>query len=480
MSDCERNRELISLMLDGELTAEQEAGLRTHIASCDECRRVYEAFQVLSEAVSEDLSEPPEMLAKGVMFKIRNQKKHRKFVYGKFTAIAACLAVLLFSAAKFGFLGGGNTYLNMNAASEESSLSDGAYGAQTSGGTAGAGLKSADRQVSREDLKKGVKLEKSENGTVYQLGFPIQNFEVLSGAKPEEVQKEPVCLLDAKQLTVYKGEWHSESEAAKTAVGSMNTTNTADTAKTKNTHLADVSDGETLADLAAILTSVPDDSSGLAVDSKAFSEGEPVYTLYIPAQKQSDTADGTTSADTKTATFKSSLDNLKNNFLRKSEDDKKTDDTKKDTDDAKASPSPSASPDTQSGGTDTDEKQAASRDMTIHIWYVNGEIWCVAEPAETVKQEETVPESPAPSVKADKSDTDKSKSESVAPDASPSAANKTDKTVASSAPESEKPVCKLFCRILYKAAGTPEKLDALMKKLTSAGDVLLTQGNTKK
>ena len=45
MSDCERNRELMSMMLDGELTAEQEAGLRTHIASCDECRRVYEAFQ---------------------------------------------------------------------------------------------------------------------------------------------------------------------------------------------------------------------------------------------------------------------------------------------------------------------------------------------------------------------------------------------------------------------------------------------------
>ena len=86
MNDCEKYMELMSQMLDGELPAEQAEALRTHIETCPECRQVYGAFQNVSEALSGELTEPPEMLSKGVMFKIRNQKKTPPFclwqVYG--------------------------------------------------------------------------------------------------------------------------------------------------------------------------------------------------------------------------------------------------------------------------------------------------------------------------------------------------------------------------------------------------------------
>ncbi|MEG1491791.1 MAG: anti-sigma factor [Oscillospiraceae bacterium] len=105
MSDCKKNIEMISCLIDGELPAEQEASLRAHINSCDNCKKVYEAFSGISDTLSNDLVEPPEMLAKGIMFKIKAAEKggsKRRFAFGRFTAIAACFVVTMFAAARFG------------------------------------------------------------------------------------------------------------------------------------------------------------------------------------------------------------------------------------------------------------------------------------------------------------------------------------------------------------------------------------------
>ena len=99
MNDCEEYTELMSRMLDGELSEEQTSELRAHIASCEDCRKAFDAFTSVSEALSDELCEPPEMLAKGVMFKIRNHKKHR-VVIGKFTTLAACIALILVGAGR--------------------------------------------------------------------------------------------------------------------------------------------------------------------------------------------------------------------------------------------------------------------------------------------------------------------------------------------------------------------------------------------
>ena len=105
MTDCEKYIELISCLVDGELSEEQEAELRAHIGVCPECKRVYEAFAGFSDALEADIAEVPEGLAKGVMYRIEKTQKSSKphlFAFGRFTAIAACLVLILFGASKLG------------------------------------------------------------------------------------------------------------------------------------------------------------------------------------------------------------------------------------------------------------------------------------------------------------------------------------------------------------------------------------------
>lgn len=45
MIDCEKCREMISCLLDGELSQAEQSLVREHIASCPECRSVYDAFR---------------------------------------------------------------------------------------------------------------------------------------------------------------------------------------------------------------------------------------------------------------------------------------------------------------------------------------------------------------------------------------------------------------------------------------------------
>ena len=482
MNDCEKYTELMSQMLDGELTAEQASELRTHIASCENCRRVFDAFAGVSEALSDGLAEPPEMLTKGVLFKIKNQKKHRRFAYGKFTALAACLALILLGAAKFGFFGGGSGSVSLDSSAGGSA----AYSADGGSGTADGSLGAAPNHsgLTREEIKKGVKLEKTDDGTVYQLGFPIQNVQLLEGAKPEEVKKEPAWLLGAKKIEVYKGAWYSEAElggqtdsAADSKTDSRTDSTAADDDQRKNDHITTVTDDDTLDEIDALLTSVPDDTTELTVDSKEFTDADPVCTLYIAADKSTETAqpgesespagtsENRTSAasagESRTNSFRESLESVKNSLLNK-------------TDDAKASPSPSADTD----GSAADAKPVQRHDITISIYYVKGEIWCVAR---RVNDDTAPADTQTDSTKADKTETS----------AKPAASARTDSAAKGTVSEQPSPSASPTAeadsgrilpvdRILYKAAGTPEKMDALLKKLESAGSVLLTESVQKK
>ena len=466
MSDCERYTELMSQMLDGELPAEQAAELRTHIETCAECKRVYEAFEGVSEALSGELAEPPEMLAKGVMFKIKNQKKHRRFVYGKFTALAACLALILLGAAKYGFFGGGISNVSLDNATEKSktfSAAETAGAAQSGAGDAVPGRE----KLSRAEMKMGVKLKKTDSGTVYQLGFPVQNVQLLEGAEPEKVEKEPAMLLSAKKIEVYKGRWYSSAEL---------TDKDRDKDETKNEHITTVTDEGTLDELDALLTSVPDDTTKLTVDSKEFTEGNPVCTLYIPVQQQADSAQPKESAaadsadeshaaaangsESKTNSFRESLASMKNSLLNKTEDAKE---------------SPSASPD-NSGG-ESESGPMPPHDLTISVYYVNGEIWCVAQRVD----EGTAGTTMQSGVSGDTGADDQSKTGKPMATAKPSPSDKAEVSAAPTDGEAsgEAHICPVG-RILYKAAGTPEKLDALLKKLEAAGSVLLTENTQKK
>lgn len=101
MSDCERYEALISAMLDGELTEDEQAEVQRHLASCPDCAAIYAAFAEVSEALkAEAEAEPlPAALHEGIMARVRVAEKAKK-THGAIVrlrpilAAAACLVVL--------------------------------------------------------------------------------------------------------------------------------------------------------------------------------------------------------------------------------------------------------------------------------------------------------------------------------------------------------------------------------------------------
>lgn len=98
MKDCAYYQELISCLLDRELTVEEGQDLAAHARTCQECQAVYTAFSSLSGMLSDDLIDPPEELGETVMAEIRRdsiRKRHKApKLNGKVLSLAA-VAVLV-------------------------------------------------------------------------------------------------------------------------------------------------------------------------------------------------------------------------------------------------------------------------------------------------------------------------------------------------------------------------------------------------
>ncbi len=100
MNGCDKYQELISRMVDGDLSAAESAELRAHVETCPDCARVYAAFAALSSAISEDLEEPPEELHENIMAGVRRQRLRRGLwarlprQYKSLLAAAACIALI--------------------------------------------------------------------------------------------------------------------------------------------------------------------------------------------------------------------------------------------------------------------------------------------------------------------------------------------------------------------------------------------------
>ena len=102
MSSCEYYQELISRLVDDELSAEEQAVLVSHLEHCPDCATLVQALQSISGVIAEDLAEPPEALSENVMAELRreaikteNRKKRR---WKGPLATAACLAVVIAAA----------------------------------------------------------------------------------------------------------------------------------------------------------------------------------------------------------------------------------------------------------------------------------------------------------------------------------------------------------------------------------------------
>ena len=102
MSGCEKYQELISAMLDGELSTEKTVELSVHLAKCPECRAMYEAFSAMREANEDDMQDMPAGLHDRIMTGVRAEAKRKKrgiMTYLRpYVSAAACVAVIIAAA----------------------------------------------------------------------------------------------------------------------------------------------------------------------------------------------------------------------------------------------------------------------------------------------------------------------------------------------------------------------------------------------
>ena len=92
MKDCAYYQELISCLLDRELTVEEGQDLAAHARTCPECQAVYTAFSSLSGMLSDDLIDPPEELGEYVMAEIRRDSIRERHKAPKLNRKALSLA----------------------------------------------------------------------------------------------------------------------------------------------------------------------------------------------------------------------------------------------------------------------------------------------------------------------------------------------------------------------------------------------------
>ena len=77
MKDCAYYQELISRLIDRELSAEEGEDLAAHARECAECRAVYTAFCSLSDMLADGTVEPPEELSMPQNRPFRNDESLR-------------------------------------------------------------------------------------------------------------------------------------------------------------------------------------------------------------------------------------------------------------------------------------------------------------------------------------------------------------------------------------------------------------------
>lgn len=97
MNSCEKIQEMISSMLDGELSAADEELVREHIALCEDCAAMYDDFSALSNELNKELQEVPASLHSRIMKGVRTSQKPRKplhILMRPYMGAAACLIIV--------------------------------------------------------------------------------------------------------------------------------------------------------------------------------------------------------------------------------------------------------------------------------------------------------------------------------------------------------------------------------------------------
>ena len=113
MTNCDKYLDMISSYVDGELPEEEKAELFAHVGRCSSCRSVLNAYETIAQETQELLADPPEKLKERVMEQVREtvgrQRKNRRFIFGRYTALAACLALILLVLPRLSNFGCGSS-----------------------------------------------------------------------------------------------------------------------------------------------------------------------------------------------------------------------------------------------------------------------------------------------------------------------------------------------------------------------------------
>lgn len=102
MKSCEAYQEMISRMLDGDLSKAEREELAEHVKRCPDCAAVYVAFRSVSEQLGGDLAEPPHSLHENVMAEVRRDQLRKKNTahrshrrWQSLLAAAACMVLIV-------------------------------------------------------------------------------------------------------------------------------------------------------------------------------------------------------------------------------------------------------------------------------------------------------------------------------------------------------------------------------------------------
>lgn len=96
MMSCEKIQELISAMLDGEISADERRAIETHINDCPECAAMYADFAALSGIFEESAEKVPDGLHARIMKGVRTSRRPKKpliIQLRPYMSAAACLVV---------------------------------------------------------------------------------------------------------------------------------------------------------------------------------------------------------------------------------------------------------------------------------------------------------------------------------------------------------------------------------------------------
>ena len=104
MNNCDMYQELISRLVDGELSREEYAALDAHMENCAECSAMYAVFASLSDIIGGEDEALPEDLHENIMAGVRrsamikNNKRRLPRPVRNALAAAACAAFVLFAS----------------------------------------------------------------------------------------------------------------------------------------------------------------------------------------------------------------------------------------------------------------------------------------------------------------------------------------------------------------------------------------------